>query len=499
VRKTDAIALGLALIGGVASFLVADRVYERLPHLEDEFALLWEAEVMADGKVYLPSPEAPKSFSVPFVVDYDGQRFGKYPPGWPAALSLGARFEAPWMVNAILTGVSIWLTYRLASKIVSERLSLLAAALTLLSPMFLLLSGSLLSHTFSLFLTLAFVLAWLDMFGGVESDISDKGIPTWLLILVAGLCLGLLAITRPLTAVAVAIPFIIHGVVLWIKVGGGARKRLAAVGLLAVVMALLLPYWQAMLTGDPTRNLYTLWWEYDRIGIGPGIGVTDSGHNIYLAYWNTQWSLAVGIHDLFGWPYLSWIFLPFGLLALGRKFRGWLLFSLFPILVVVYGFYWVGSWLYGPRYYFESLPILAIISAAGIAWVGGWLGEVGKYVRARRMTVLALVMLLIVGNVVFYIPARMAMMSRLFDISRSHLETFEALGVESGLVIVHPIENWRDYGTLLTLTPPFADSDLILVISRVSGENETLIQSNSDRPIYHYYPDEPSILYDSAR
>ena len=40
MRKIDAIALGLALIGGVASFLVADRVYERLPRLEDEFALL---------------------------------------------------------------------------------------------------------------------------------------------------------------------------------------------------------------------------------------------------------------------------------------------------------------------------------------------------------------------------------------------------------------------------------------------------------------------------
>ena len=108
-------------------------------------------------------------------------------------------------------------------------------------------------------------------------------------------------------------------------------------------------------------------------------------------------------------------------------------------------------------------------------------------------------MLLIVGNVVFYILARMAMMSQLFDISRSRPESFEALGVERGLVIVHTIESWRDYGTLLMLTPPFADSDLILVISRVSGENESLIQSNSDRPIYHYYPDEPSILYDSPR
>lgn len=498
MRRTDAIALGLALIGGLASFLVGDRVYERLPHLEDEFAILWEAEVMAEGNVTLPSPESPKSFLVPFVVDYGGQRFGKYPPGWPAALSLGARLAAPWIVNAILTSMSIWLTYRLGSKVVSERLSLAAAFLTLFSPMFLVLSGSLLSHNFSLFLTLAFILAWLDLFGDAD-EIVRKGIPQWLLILVAGLSLGLLAITRPLTAVALALPFIVHGILLWIKRGGEIRKLLADVGLLVLMVALLLPYWQAMLTGDPTRNLYTLWWEYDRIGFGPGIGVTDGGHNLQLAYWNTQWSLGVGAHDLFGWPHLSWIFLPFGLFALRRNSKGLLLFSLFPVLVLVYAFYWVGSWLYGPRYYFESLPILAIVTVAGIAWVGGWLGEGDKYVRARRTTVIALLMFLIAGNLAFYIPARMAMMTELFDISRSRLETFEALGIESGLVIVHPTENWRDYGTLITLTPPFAEGDLFVVISRGSEENEALIHSHSDRAIYHYYPDEPSILYDSPR
>jgi hypothetical protein len=498
VRKTDVIALALAVVGCVASYLVADRVYDRLPHLEDEFAILWEAEVMADGSVSLPSPESPKSYLVPFVVDYGGQRFGKYPPGWPAALSLGARLSAPWIANAILTGVSIWLTYRLGSKLVSERLSLVAASLTLFSPMFLVLSGSLLSHTFSLFLTLAFILAWLDLFDDTEGMVRGA-IPTRLLKLVAGLSLGLLAITRPLTAVAVALPFIIHGTVLGIRGGGEIRKRLADVGLLVLLMAILLPYWQAMLTGDPSRNLYTLWWEYDRIGFGPGIGVTSGGHSLQLAYWNTQWSLGVGAHDLFGWPHLSWIFLPFGLFTLRKHGKSWLLFSHFPLLVLVYSFYWVGSWLYGPRYYFESLPILAIVSATGIAWVGGWLGEGGVYVRVRRMAVIALLAVLVAGNLAFYLPTRVAMMTELFDISRSRLETFEALGVENGLVIVYPIESWRDYGTLLTLTPPFADSNLDLVISRGTGENDALIRANTDRAIYHYYPDEPSVLYDSPR
>lgn len=497
MKRTDLAALVLALTGGIASFLVAGRVFEQIPHLEDEFAYLWEAEVMADGKVSLPSPDSPHSFLVPFVVDYEGQRFGKYPPGWPAALSLGARLGELWVVNSIFATMSIWLTYRLASKLVSERLSLLAAVLALLSPMFLLLSGSLLAHTFTLFLTLAFILAWLDLF--IEPGVSGgQDIPRWILILVAGLSLGLLALTRPLTAVAVALPFVVHGMVLWIRGGSGIRVRLAAVGGIALAVALLLPYWQGMLTGDPTRNLYTLWWEYDRVGFGPGVGVTEEGHNIYLAYWNTKWSLKVGRHDLFGWPYLSWIFLPFGMYVLRKEFKSWLLFSLLPSMVFVYAFYWVGSWLYGPRYYFESLPILAIISSAGIAWVGGWLMEGARFARTRRLAILAVVLILVTGNLAFYLPARMEMMSGLFDISRSRIEKFEELGAESGLVIVHTKDNWREYGNLLPLTPPFADSDLVVAISRGTEEDVALASSYA-LPTYHYYLDEPGVLHETPR
>ena len=81
------------------------------------------------------------------------------------------------------------------------------------------------------------------------------------------------------------------------------------------------------------------------------------------------------MHDLFGWPYLSWLFLPFGLIALRRSREGWLLFGIFPSLVFVYLFYWIGSWLLGPRYYYEALPGLAITSAAGVVWLGGWMGS----------------------------------------------------------------------------------------------------------------------------
>jgi hypothetical protein len=108
-------------------------------------------------------------------------------------------------------------------------------------------------------------------------------------------------------------------------------------------------------------------------GLCPGIGRTASGHNLHWAWVNTRFSLSAGLHDLFGWPYLSWIFLPLGIYALRRKAAGLLLAAAMPSLVLVYVAYWIGSWLLGPRYYYESLPGLAIASAVGVAWLGGWL------------------------------------------------------------------------------------------------------------------------------
>ena len=82
-RYLDVLALLLALSGLMITAWVSDDVFERIPHVEDEFAYLWQAEVMAEGQISQPSPETPRAFPVPFVVDHDGQRFAKYPPGWP--------------------------------------------------------------------------------------------------------------------------------------------------------------------------------------------------------------------------------------------------------------------------------------------------------------------------------------------------------------------------------------------------------------------------------
>lgn len=492
-RYLDVLALLIALSGLIITGWISDDVFERIPHIEDEFAYLWQAEVMAEGLISLPSPETPRAFLVPFVVDHEGQRFAKYPPGWPAALSIGARVNLPWLVNSLLAGFSLWLIYRLGTKILGRGVGLLAEVLTLSSPMFLMLSGSLLAHTLSLFLALVFQLAWLDSFP-LRGVSREQRAPDGLVLLAGAGSLGLLVLTRPLTAVAVAFPFALHGIFLLARGTPGERKKLLILALVTSCVASLLLIWQWALGGSPFRNLYTLWWPYDRLGFGADIGVTESGHNLYWALQNVHFNLSAGIHDLFGWRYLSWLFIPFGLIVLCPKRDGKLVLAVFISLVVAYGVYWPGSWLYGPRYYYEGLPSLTICSAAGIAWLGDWLGNWRNAVRWRRLSVFGITALLVIMNIVFYFPARVWGMRGLYQITREPMDALVEIAQEDALIIVHT-QKWFEYARLLPLVEPFGEGDLIITCSCGLEADDDVVRRYPDRKIYHYYPETPQRLY----
>lgn len=521
----DWAALTLSMLAVLVSYWITQNIFEATAHLEDEMAYVWQAEVIARGELTLPSPEDPKSFLVPFVVDFQGQRFGKYPLAWPTLLGIAIRLNLRSWVNPLLAGLAVWLTYRLGRRTFNVTVALLAALLTLISPFFLLNSGSLLSHPFSLVLALAFALAWFDAFipskaGEERQDGSVRwdGRRVWLPTLVAAFCLGVLALTRPLTAVGVGLPFGIHGIYLLLKGDRSARTRVLTLGAVAVGLGAVNFLWQYAVTGDPFLNPYTLWWEYDKIGFGPGVGVTKNGHTLHMAWVNTKFSLWTGWQDFFGWPHFSWLFLPFGLIALvrlirsakDRGLRGVLAVSLFPSLLLLYTAYWIGSWLFGPRYYYEGLPSLTLLSAAGIACLAGWplLPDEPWRVycglrKARPLLVTGLTTLLLAMSVLFYTPARLDMMRGLYGVERAKMAPFltqEAQALTPALVIVHPAKEWIEYGTLLELQDPFLDTPFIFVISRGAAQDARVAARFPERATYHYYPSDGQFaLLDKAK
>jgi hypothetical protein len=500
-RWADLLALVLAFLGFFGSSVVTQDIFEGVPHIEDEIAYVWQAKALLEGHLTVPSPKDEQTFVVPFVVDYHGVRFGKYPPGWPAVLAIAIKLDIrPW-INPLLAGLGVWLTYLLGKKIFNFFVGLLAAGLTITSPFFLMNSGSLLSHPLGLVLSAIFALGWLEAFWTDKAvDNSALRNKQWRYTMISSLSLGLLMLTRPLTALAVAIPFAFHGVYLLFQRDARTRLRLLIFALIGILFVGFYLLWQYLLTGNPLLNPYTLWWPYDRVGFGPAIGRAPGGYNLNIAWINTIINLIAGANDLFGWASLSWIFLPFGLWSAKRNPKGLLIGGVIVSLVVVYMAYWVGASLFGPRYYYEGLYSLTILSAAGIAWLAGWPFRRGmvytRYYGWRKLQPLAVTFVLgffIALNITSYLPIRLHAMYGLYGIERADQTPFTAPEMQSlapALVIVHT-PHWMEYGALLDLEDPQLTTPFIFAWNSTPRLNILSVEDFPTRMVYDYYPAQP--------
>jgi hypothetical protein len=500
MRKTEWVALFLSLAGVIVAFLVAVRVFEAVPHVEDEMAYVWQAKVLARGQLTAPTPPAHQNMQIPFVVDTNGHRAAKYPPGWPMVLALGLMLGIRTWVNPLLAGLAVWLTFRLGQKIIHDAAGLIAALLMLTSPFFLINSGSLDSHPWSLILSLSFVLAWMDTFhlGHPGESASKKHLPAWMTVCVAGLSLGLLVITRPLTALGVALPFFLHGLALLWRGGVGVRARVLAIGLIGLLVGSLFLAWQYAVTGNLLTDPYTLWWSFDRVGFGPGIGLEPGGHTLVRGLQNAKLMLIDTNNDLFGWAGFSWLFLPFGLWAVRRNRAALLALAVFVSLVASYVFYWAAVSRYGPRYYYEGVYGLTLVSAAGILWLAGSLKSPGW--QKLRFFLVSLVLAGLIGyNLVAYLPFRFGQIYGLYGVHQALLSPFltsQAQKLTPALVIVHPQKSWTEYAGLLELEDPWLTSPFIFAWSGNGSVSDTDLASlYPGRRTLYYYPQEPNKFY----
>ncbi len=467
--------LFVCLAALLATAAVAAFAFERLPHLEDEVAYLFQAKTLALGRLTVPSPEPEEAFWTPFVLDYQGQRFGKYSPGWPAILALGVLGHVPWLVNPLLAALSLYLVYRLGQTLYDDATGLLAAALGLVSPLFLVLGGSFLSHLASLTWLLLFSLWFLWTARGRH----------WGYALGAGVALGLAFLTRPLTAIAYALPFVVYTLAQVLRRQQSHWPHYLLVAVTGGVLAGLLPAYQWAVTGDPWLNPYVLWWPYDRLGFGPGIGAMPGGHSPYYAWINLKQDLSRTATDLLGWPGLSWLPLLLGLALRPRRARDWMLLAPFACLVLAYLFYWIGSpsRLWGPRYYFEGFGGLWVLSAVGLRKAWKW---AGVHRPRLRPALAAALVLLTAGSLALNLPGRMREAHGFYGITRSQLEPIEEAGLDNALVIVYA-ERWLEYGALLTSLSPTLDDDVIYARGSGAKIDAGTIAAHPGRDVYYLH------------
>ncbi|MBZ0293146.1 MAG: glycosyltransferase family 39 protein, partial [Anaerolineae bacterium] len=298
LRYHQIIVLVLVIFSVLMSALVSRTVFERMPHLEDEVAYLFQAKTYAGGHLTVDTPAPRRAYWQPFVItDSDtGLRFSKYSPGWPIFLAIGVLLGQPWIVNALLAGVTVALVYRLGREIFDPDVGVLAAALTSFSPMALLLNGTLMGHTAALCMVTLFMYA----FWRIE---QGKQALRW--GIAAGIALGLVVINRPLTAIGITGPFVIWsfirlGVDLWRRrdLAGTDYKGFwlllrpyLALGILTLLISTAIPIYNYAATGNPRENLYTLVWSYDQVGFGDCCG--RSGHTLEKGLRHVRFDLSL--------------------------------------------------------------------------------------------------------------------------------------------------------------------------------------------------------------
>ena len=414
----------VALVALATYLMVASGVFSRRALIIDEIVQVMQARMMASGHLWIPTPDHPEFTAVLNVVSAGGKTYSHFPPGGPAVLMLGELFSAAWVMGPILGFLSVllfgWLLRTLEPRLVVRRLALLLFALC---PFTAFMAGTHMNHVSGLtFLLLGMA--------GTAHALTGRGRPV-LAIFAGGLGFGLAAATRPLDAVAFALPAAVW--FLFVAARDRTQWRLvpaAALGVAIPVAALLVV--QARTTGSALRMAYAVMW----------------GSNVGLGFHGTPWGdqhtpmMGIELINLYFVRLQVYLFeasvpslVPAVVaLWLARELRAadrYLLGSA-ALLVGLHLAYWHDGFFLGPRFFYPLLPVLAL-------WSARFPGAVAARFGHRQLYWSVIYSVLIAAGIAvgINIPLRIGQYRNSFTTSRWDADAAaERAGVNNALVFV---------------------------------------------------------------
>jgi hypothetical protein len=337
--RPRALALG-GLPVAFAAILVINRfVLLDFPNSGDEYAYLYQALTLAEGRLWNPPSPAPDLLAFNYIVHEPDRSFGSFPMGWPLVLATVLAAGGPaWLVNPLLGLTTLVLLHAVGTRLYDRRTGVAAAVLVGASPFFLFNAASYFSHTF----------CGAALLGATWFAAREDRRPAWVPLAVGAL-IGWAVVARYFTGVVCGVP-----IAWWLLRPGAPRMRTLAwlaVGGLPWLVALL-AYNQAM-TGDAwqltTRPLTLSLWFAD--------GVVLRGADILATHVvrHLSWTPAVFII-----AYVVYLRRA----PAGR--RGALDWMLVATAATLYFYVERGGNQYGPRFHYEAFLFLALFVTAQI-------------------------------------------------------------------------------------------------------------------------------------
>ncbi|HEY1386949.1 MAG TPA: glycosyltransferase family 39 protein [Ktedonobacterales bacterium] len=404
--RWDALAL-LTVLGSFGYVLwVALAEYQGQPHILDASAYIFQAKIFASGQLSAPVPSHLGAFQGPFMIASGGRWFAMFPPMTSLLLAVGIVLHAPWLVEPLLGTLALWGIFRLGRYFYGGGVAWLAVLLGALSPFYIYLAASYMSHTMALFFAVYFLWTLVRF---------TRGWRWYDLALAAVFAVGLL-LTRELSAAVIGVTAAAY------LLGGqwrALRERFTtiwpifvfALSILVCGVVVYLLYNQLQ-TGSATLSPRTLFFPGDRYGFGLGIGFYGQ-HTFAAGMVILDQLLTILLIDLYGWPfYLTLALLPLTFLRRDTRTR-WDIFCALALIVFTLaqaGYFYHGIYL-GPRHLFETLPFLLLLTARGVTGLAAILARVGRALGAWRPTRTlamgvagALLVALIACNLFYYSP-----------------------------------------------------------------------------------------------
>jgi hypothetical protein len=426
------------------------------PMIQDEAAYLLQAALFARGRWTGDAPPLPEFFAQMHVLT-EPVLASKYPPGFSLLLTPFVAIGFPSLGPMILAGITGALTFALARRIASSPVALLTWILWSSGSALLRYQGSFLSQTATLPLWLATLYLVLEY--------RTRHRP-WVLVAMAA-CVGTLAITRPVTAVAFTIP--VGTAVIPTVWRVRAWRPLALGALVAGAIISLLPLQNRMTTGDwrlsPLIAYSTKYTPFDFPGFGysaahevaplpPDLDsvrtfLTEARRRHTLnalpaTLRSRAWHVTLDIFT--GWrsPLLLFAFL--GVLAMPSAGVFALVTSV--VLLLTYAFH--AHWAFWTAYYVEGYPPIVFASAMGLWAFAVWVIQARRPwtrlqhgatrdLRVRAATVASCVFLLIPAMIV--LPRYRAAWQRTTTYQRRFMTALAFIERESPRSIV-----FVDYG-----------------------------------------------------
>ncbi|WP_254765938.1 glycosyltransferase family 39 protein [Salinilacihabitans rarus] len=514
--RDRAYAAAVAVLAGLAVFLLATELFPYHSNNDDEAVYLLQAAMLLDGQLELHAGDLAGAFRPWFFVADGGRLYPKYAPVPAATYAVSmALFGEPRVTLALVAAGNAALVYVLGATAFDRRVGVVAAALFAASPMTLLTSSVFLPYAPTTLLNLAFAVCYLR-------GVREGSLPS---AAAAGVVVGLAFFARPYTAVLFAAPFVCHA--LW-TVGRSLRREgvrplpdpvrrnaLTAAGGLAFVGVALA--YNARLTGSPLLFPYEAFAPLDGPGFGrrrilghsieytPELALRANGYA--LRYLATRWVAAGALGTLAALC---------GLAVAARRWRrgrdgrnpapvllAGLLVSVPVGNVPFWGNYNVLATLsdptdglvaqFGPFYHFDLLAPLSIFAA--LALVTGWrtlpdrLAARTSPGAARRVAIAALVAsALVLGG------ANAAAVAAPLERNAAHTERFEAAyepfeetDLDDALVFLPtPYGPWQNHPFQPLRNDPDLDGEVVYALDRGPAGDFAVLDAYPDRTVYRY-------------